>query len=255
MILFHAFACAVGFLTRIPVPGRASLPPRTAGVSVAFFPVVGLLLGAAAAGAADGVLHRLGLPPHLLWALALVALQALLTGALHLDGLSDVVDGLGGSRGDRDRALEIMRDPRTGAFGVVALILLLGAKVLVMDEVLRLPNPIVLLVAYPVAARLAAAVLVAFFPCARATGLAKTFHDESGWPMALLAAAAAGGAFWFLGPAVWIPAAVAVGAGLFTGAWISFRLKGLTGDGYGAAIEIAELAFLAAAAFPRIREA
>jgi len=253
MILLQAFACAVAFLTRIPMPGRASLPPRVAGFSIAFFPLVGLILGLASAGTAALLRDRLGLPPHLLWALLLVALQALLTGALHLDGLSDVVDGLGGSRGDRERALEIMKDPRVGAFGVVALILLLTGKVLVTHEVLRLPQSLPILLAYPVIARLAAALLIVAFPCARATGLARTFHEESRWPLALIAAFFAGGSLWILGPSTFIPAAWALGAGLATGGWISFRLQGLTGDAYGAAIEVAELTFLFAAAFPRIR--
>jgi len=255
MILLRAFACAVGFLTRIPVPGRATLPPRVAGFSVAFFPAVGFMLGLASAGAAALLRDRLHLPPHLLWALVLVAFHVFLTGALHLDGLSDVADGLGGSRGDRDRALEIMKDPRVGAFGVVALVLLLIGKVLVTDEALRLPQSLPLLMAGPVVARLAAALLVVAFPCARDTGLARTFHDESGCFTDLVATAAAGGCLWTLGPSTFVPAAWGLGAGLATGAWISFRLRGLTGDAYGAAIELAELTFLAAAAFPRLRGA
>jgi adenosylcobinamide-GDP ribazoletransferase len=255
MILLQAFACAVSFLTRIPVPGRASLPPRTAGLSVMFFPVVGLMLGAASAGVAALLRDQMHLAPHLLWALLLVSVQALLTGALHLDGLSDVVDGLGGSRGDRERALEIMKDTHIGAFGVVALILLLTGKTLLMNEVLRTPGTVALLMAYPVAARLGAALLVVFVPCARATGLAKIFHDGSRWPAALVAAAFAAAGLWQLGPSTFLPSAHALGAGLAVGAYLAIRLRGLTGDAYGAAIEVAELAFLAAVAFPRLRGA
>src|SRR6185503_21270080 len=108
MMLFRGLLTALGFLTRIPVPAGSWAP----GPSVAFFPAVGLLLGTISAGAAWLLFDRFGLAPHPVWALALVGLQALLTGALHLDGLSDVVDGLGGGRGDRARALEIMKDPR-----------------------------------------------------------------------------------------------------------------------------------------------
>jgi len=255
MILLQAFACAVSFLTRIPVPGRDSLPPRTAGLSVTFFPVVGLLLGAASAGVALLLRDRLQVPPHLVWALVLVAVQALLTGALHLDGLSDVVDGLGGSRGDRERALEIMKDPNIGAFGVVALILVLSGKILLMNEVLRTTDAVALLLAYPVAARLVASVLVVAIPCARATGLAKIFHDGSRWPAALIAGLFTAAALWQLGPSTLIPSAHALGAGLLAGAYLAIRLRGLTGDAYGAAIEVAELAFLAAAAWPRLRGA
>jgi adenosylcobinamide-GDP ribazoletransferase len=220
---------------------------------VAFFPAVGLLLGAGSWGIAWILFDRLALAPHLIWALALVGLQALLTGALHLDGLSDVVDGLGGSRGDRDRALEIMKDPRIGAFGVVALILLLIGKTLVMGEVLRLPARAAILLAYPVVARFAAALLVVFVPCARPTGLAQTFHQEARWPAALVAALTAGGLSWAQGWTTAVPAAWALGTGLAVGLLLAARLRGLTGDGYGAAIEIAEFGFLFAVAFPKIR--
>lgn len=253
MIVLRAFLCAVSFLTRIPAPGRGALSPRIAGLSVAFFPLVGLLLGAAAALAAWMLRDRLGLPPHVGGALLLVALQTLLTGALHLDGFSDVVDGLGGGRGNRERALEIMKDTRIGAFGVVALILLLIGKVVAMDEVLRMKERLAVLIAYPVAGRFAAVPLIVFFPCARSSGLGCTFHERSSWPVALVAAVFAGGTMGALGKIVLTPAAVALGVGLAAGISISIRLRGLTGDAYGAAIELAELAFLLTAALPQIR--
>lgn len=253
MIAIQAFLCAVSFLTRIPVPGRGSLPPRVAGLSVAFFPLVGLLLGGASAGVAWALRDRLGLPAHSAWTLLLVSLHALLTGALHLDGVSDVADGLGGGRGDRERALEIMKDTRVGAFGVVALILVLIGKVVAMDEVLRMPGYLAMLLAYPLVARFAVVPLIVFFPCARPTGLARTFHEQSRWPAALVAAGLAGVAMWVLGKTLFITAGIGVGVGLVVGILIASRLRGLTGDAYGASIELSELAFLLAAAFPRIR--
>lgn len=253
MILVRAVLCALSFLTRIPVPAPGELSPRVAGLSVAFFPAVGLLLGAASAGTAWLLLDRLGLPPHPVWAVALVGLQALLTGALHLDGLSDVVDGLGGSRGNRDRALEIMKDPRVGAFGVVALILVLGAKVLTMDEVLRMPGRSAFLLAYPVIARFVAVLLVVFIPCARSSGMAQTFHQQSGGPGAFLALLTVGVLLWRQGWSTLTSAEWALGTGMGVGLYIAARLRGLTGDGYGAAVELSELTFLFISTLPRIR--
>ncbi|MBV8879259.1 MAG: adenosylcobinamide-GDP ribazoletransferase [Planctomycetaceae bacterium] len=253
MILLQAVLCAVAFLTRVPVPSRSTLPPRVAGLSVAFFPVVGLLLGLFSAGAAWLLLDRLHWPPHPLWALVLVALQAFLTGALHLDGLSDVADGLGGSRGDRARALEIMKDPRIGAFGTVSLILLLMAKVLATHEVLRVPARTAALLACPMAARFGAVILVVFFPCARPTGLARTFHDESRWPMALVAAGLTTVALGLLGPDLFLPVGASLLVALGVGGWIAGRLGGLTGDAYGAAIELGEVVFLLGLAVPSVR--
>lgn len=253
MILLQAVLCAVSFLTRIPVPGTGALPPRAAGLSVAFFPAVGLLLGSVSAGVAWVLLDRLALPPHPVWALVLVSLHALLTGALHLDGLSDVVDGLGGSRGDRARALEIMKDSRVGAFGAVALIVVLIGKVLVMAEALRGPGRTALLLAYPVSARFAATLLVVFVPCARSTGMAHTFHQKARWWVALVAAIVVLGLLWAQGWATAMPSAWALGVGVTVGLYVAARLRGLTGDGYGAAIELGELAFLFAFAWPQIR--
>jgi adenosylcobinamide-GDP ribazoletransferase len=253
MRMLRALLSAVGFLTTIPVPGAGSWPPGVAGFSVVFFPAVGLLLGAISMGLAWVVLDRLALPPHPLWALALVGVQAILTGALHLDGLSDVVDGLGGSRGDRERALGIMKDPRIGAFGVVALVLVILAKGVAMDEVLRSPGRKAMLLAYPVVARLGAGLLVVFLPCARTTGLAHTFHREAHWTAALATALLTIGLLWAEEWATVVPAACGLGVGLAAGLYIAARLRGLTGDGYGAAIELGELAFLVASAFPRIQ--
>jgi adenosylcobinamide-GDP ribazoletransferase len=252
MILLRALLAAMAFLTRVPVPGAGSWAPGVAGVSVAFFPAVGLFLGAASAGLAWLMLGRLAFPPHLVWALALVSTQALLTGALHLDGLSDVVDGLGGARGDRERALEIMRDSRIGAFGVVALVLVLLAKVAAMNEVLRGPGCLAVLLACPTVARLGASILVTFVPCARPTGLAYTFHREAHGVSVLAAALVTLGLLWAQGWTTVVPAAWSLGASLATGLYIAARLRGLTGDAYGAAIELGELAFLLAAAFPGI---
>jgi adenosylcobinamide-GDP ribazoletransferase len=243
MILFRGLLTALGFLTRIPVPPGSWAP----GASVAFFPAVGLLLGAISAGGAWLLFDRFGLAPHPVWALSLVGLHALMTGALHLDGLSDVVDGLGGARGDRERALEIMKDPRIGAFGVVALIFAVGAKILLMNELLHQPGRLPLLLAYPVGVRFAAVVMVVLLPCARATGLAATFHQESRW-FGLVAAAVMTAAF--LGWQQWataIPTGHALGAALVTGLYLAAKLRGVTGDVYGAAIELGEIAFLFAA--------
>src|SRR5688572_27216434 len=103
------FLCAVGFLTIVPVPAGS---PGGLGRSAVWFPAVGLLLGLMLA-AVDAALVRL-FPPFLAAAI-LVALWALLTGGLHLDGLIDSCDALLASA-PRERRLEILRDPHRGAF-------------------------------------------------------------------------------------------------------------------------------------------
>src|SRR5262245_48108304 len=110
---------AVAFLTRIPV-GGASFDPRT---GAALFPVVGAGVGAAVGGTAYGLAR---IVPPLVAAGAALAVGALLTGALHLDGLADTADALGTR--SREAALAIMRDHAIGSYGAVALVLDLLVK-------------------------------------------------------------------------------------------------------------------------------
>jgi adenosylcobinamide-GDP ribazoletransferase len=132
--LIREYLLAVQFFTRIPITGRLAdwvgYSPEQLRASAAHFPGVGLLVGAVAAGVFTGVqalLPESTFTPLLAAALSTVA-TVLLTGAFHEDGLADVADGLGGSY-DRERALEIMKDSRVGAFGALALVLALLCKV------------------------------------------------------------------------------------------------------------------------------
>jgi adenosylcobinamide-GDP ribazoletransferase len=132
--LIREYLLAVQFFTRIPITGRLAewvgFSPEQLRASAAHFPGVGLLVGAVAAGVFTGV--QALLPDNLFTPLLAAALSTvatvLLTGAFHEDGLADVADGLGGSY-DRERALEIMKDSRVGAFGALALVLALLCKV------------------------------------------------------------------------------------------------------------------------------
>lgn len=139
MLHFLAQACrhyllALQFFTRIPVTGRLAhwvgFSPALFRASAGHFPGVGWMVGGLLAGFTALLLAAL--PGHAfspLVAAALgTALGVLMTGAFHEDGLADVFDGLGGSP-DRDRALIIMKDSRVGAFGAIAVMLVLLTKV------------------------------------------------------------------------------------------------------------------------------
>ncbi len=120
------FKVALQFLTRLPVRVPEPWPEGALARSVAMFPLIGLLIGAVGA-LAFTIAIWLGLPPALAAVLA-VAVQILLTGGLHEDGLADLADGFGGGR-TREEKLEIMRDSTLGSFGVIALILALLARI------------------------------------------------------------------------------------------------------------------------------
>ncbi|MGH6641049.1 MAG: adenosylcobinamide-GDP ribazoletransferase [Polaromonas sp.] len=131
---FRGYLLAVQFFTRLPITGRLAdwvgYSPELLRASAGHFPGVGVLAGAVAAAVyalLQAVLPDSTFTPLVAAALSTVA-TVWLTGGFHEDGLADVADGLGGSH-DRERALEIMKDSRVGAFGAMALVLALLGKV------------------------------------------------------------------------------------------------------------------------------
>ncbi len=131
------YLLALQFFTRIPVTGKladwAGFSPELLRASAGHFPGVGLLVGVLAAAVYvffQALLPDTSFTPLVAAVLSTVA-SVLLTGGFHEDGLADVADGLGGSS-LRERALEIMKDSRVGAFGAMALVLALLAKTAVL---------------------------------------------------------------------------------------------------------------------------
>jgi adenosylcobinamide-GDP ribazoletransferase len=122
---FDDFKTAVAFLTRLPMPHpQGPMPPNFVRAH-RMFPVVGALIGAAVGLLCLGLRH-VGVPDLAAAALALGA-GAVLTGALHEDGLADVADGFGGGR-DLASKLEIMRDSRLGTYGALILLVSFATK-------------------------------------------------------------------------------------------------------------------------------
>ena len=124
-------ANATAFLTRLPIPAGWQDHSRGLALSARAFPLVGLLIGTVTAVILLGA-RAAGFSP-LLAALIAVAATALLTGALHEDGLADMADGFGGGH-TRERKLEIMHDSGIGAYGVLALVFTLLIKTAAASE-------------------------------------------------------------------------------------------------------------------------
>ncbi len=116
---------AVQYFTRIRVPAWVGHAQEQLDGAVRYFPVIGLIVGACAATTLWLAAQVLPAP---LPAMLATIVTVLMTGAIHEDGLADTCDGLGGGA-TRERALEIMKDPRIGAFGAIALILTLALKI------------------------------------------------------------------------------------------------------------------------------
>jgi len=233
--MMRALRAAFSFLTRLPM-GRGAVTERDLGRAVGFFPLVGLVLGLVLAGTAYALS---GYVSPLVLSVVLVTILAAVTGALHLDGLADLFDGLAGGHGDPRRTLEIMRDSRIGAQGAVALVLLLLAKTVALAAVLE-HRDYLSLAAFPVIARWVVTPQIALYPYARDNGLGRAFNGHAGWVQLLLATGIMAAVAAGLGTGVAKQAGLALVVTLALASWLRARLGGLTGDIYGASIEIAE---------------
>jgi cobalamin 5'-phosphate synthase/cobalamin synthase len=223
------------FLTRVPVPARPPFDAADLGKATLVFPLVGAAVGALQAGAVKLLAPHL--PSLLVAALAILA-GVIATGALHLDGLGDSADGLGGGRTPED-SLRIMRDHAVGAYGVVAIALTLAIKLAAIAALVERGAAISQLVLAAALGRFSAVPLARFWPCARRDGgLGAALTSHVG-PAELLGATVLAGAaaFWLGG--LWAFAAV-VGLTLLSGIACMRRLGGVTGDTMGATCELAE---------------
>lgn len=231
------FLVAFQFLTIIPLPFAVRCEEEDLGRSMAYFPLVGLALGALLAGA-DFLLAPL--LPRQVADLVLVSLLAVVTGGLHLDGLSDVCDGLA-ARGSRERFLAVMKDSRVGAVGAIGLVLGLALK---YQAILALPDghKREALIFFPLAARFAQVQMTVGAKRARADGLGSAFVGGAGaLQLAIAAAMTAVAAFLLLGTAGLFCAALLYLATWGIRAWSHRRLGGITGDVIGCASELNEI--------------
>ncbi len=254
---------ALQFFTRIPITGRLAAwvgyNPAMLRASAAHFPGVGCLVGALVAGVS--ALLLIALPPSpfgpLVVAVLGTAASVWITGAFHEDGLADVADGLGGS-GDRVRALDIMKDSRVGAFGALALVLMLLTKVSLLALIGSIsPNALLWgLFAAHVVSRACPLVLIRAMPHVGddATTKSKPLADQISWGSLAIAFAWAAGALvlvGWLGPGfnlVW-PLLGSALALLWMGRLFWRRLQGFTGDCLGATQQVCEAAFYLGLAF------
>lgn len=240
---FNSFARAVSFLTVIPMPPSSieTVNAEDFARSFGFFPLVGLLIGFFCS-LFYFLSHRW--MPNLLAAVCITALLTLLTRGLHLDGLADLTDGVGGGY-TAERRLQIMKDSRIGAFGSLALTLAILFKVSALHALMEANHwqPILLV---PVFSRLSMVLTAYKSPYARAEGgLAKSFVEPMTLQQPLTALLFSGAAAVVASPP-WILAylAGAVCCSFSIRALSCKWLGGVTGDVLGAANEVAEITLL-----------
>ncbi len=234
---------AVTFYTQVPIPHHW---PMSFEKIARFAPFVGMGIGLMLA-AADWGLATLTMPLVTRCAL-LVTLWLWFTGGLHLDGAMDTADGL--AVPDPARRLDVMADSRTGAFGAMIAVVLLGLKTLCLTDLETLRW-----VALPLAAgwgRWGQVVAIARYPYLRAEGKGafhKTHaHPATDWLWGFVALLGLSGIAWAIAPAsgLWLITVTGIGGliALAVGAWLQWQLGGHTGDTYGAIVEWTEALLL-----------
>lgn len=265
------YLLAVQFFTRIPVTGALAewvgFSTAMLRASAAHFPGVGWLVGGLVAAMSGLLLWALpynGFAPLVVAALG-TAFGILLTGAFHEDGLADVADGLGGSL-DRNRALEIMKDSRVGAFGAIAIVAALLVKVALLAQLAALGYGLLCagLVAAHVVSRTWPLLLIRLLPHvgdvagSKSKPLADQITVGALWVALLWCAAAlllvvglqaqyewiapGYGALVMLEPLLW--GLIASGLAFwYLWRWFAQRLQGFTGDCLGTVQQVCELAF------------
>lgn len=276
---WRALLFAGRFLTRTPLPDPGAPAPGELGRAALYYPLVGLLLGAVLALLGALMVWLLPNPAPLAIAAVLLIGWVWGTGALHLDGLGDCADAWVGGLGSRERTFAILKDPRSGAMAVVALVLILIARFAALAALVQalagaaLPMGLgsanngggasagwLALAWLPALARAQVLLLALTTSYARPTGMGAALRDELRRPAAWLVVAATWtGALLTL----WLVAGSAGGTGLVAGlasglmlalaaalvfvAWrrsMVTRLGGFTGDTAGALVELTETALL-----------
>lgn len=234
---------ALSLLTRLPLP-RTHIAPRGAQAAWAW-PIVGAFIGALAAGiAAVGL--ALGLSPGVVAALVLAG-QAMLTGAMHEDGLADSADGLWGGW-DKSRRLEIMKDSHIGSYGVLALILVTLARWSALATLLATGGAYGAIIAAAALSRAPMAVLMSWLPNARDAGLSQSVGRPNANIAAIAFAVAVLICLLFAGWHVFAMACAVAGISLGLGLVARAKIGGQTGDILGASQQLSEAAALCALA-------
>jgi adenosylcobinamide-GDP ribazoletransferase len=242
------FFIALQFFTRLPIPGWVGFEASWLQHASRYFPLVGSVVAAIAAGVYYAAALVLPAPVA---AVLSTAASIYITGAFHEDGFADTCDGLGGGM-TKERALEIMKDSRVGAYGAIGIVCMLASK---LTALAMLPPRVAvgaLFVAHPLS-RLAATALIWKLDYVRGEGKAKPLAQQmtaNEFAIAaltcVLPAACVLAAGWIAPVAILAAALASTAAAPWLGRLFVRRLGGYTGDCLGAVQQLAEaLAYVA----------
>lgn len=247
--MLDSFFIGLQFLTQISIVKQTVWTEESFGKSVKYFPAVGAVLGLFYVTIAE-ILNLLtgGAFPMLTAAVILMSM-AILTGGIHCDGFIDTMDGLFSGR-DRERMLEIMKDSRVGAFGVVSFVMLSILAFAILSELSRISTFMLIAAIYsaPIIGRLMMVVTIGSFLYARPEGMGKAFAEYTTRSTIILAMVET---LILLLPLILLSAMVTKPLfislmmvlifTLYFGKFATKKVGGVTGDIYGAVEIISEV--------------
>ncbi len=232
---------ALGLLTRLPVRVDGDWAAQRGAAAAWAYPLVGLIVGLIS-GAVALVACWLGLPTSVQAGVAVLT-AVMVTGALHEDGLADCADGFWGSH-DRARRLEIMKDSRIGAYGVLALVFGIGLRWVGLWAARDAGLFWVVFLVPAMASRAAMVWVMAALPLARDTGLSRVVGQPAGRVALAAATIAAAATLVMTGMSVAAVALVAAAMCLAVMALARAKIGGQTGDVLGGTQQVVEIAVL-----------
>ncbi|MBP6062819.1 MAG: adenosylcobinamide-GDP ribazoletransferase [Fusobacteriaceae bacterium] len=236
------------FTTRLPLGNSSNFTEDGVGKSMKFFPLVGIILGLIMYTA--HTLLSLYINSSLVIAAIIVVIYVILTGALHLDGLSDTFDGIFSYR-SKQRMLEIMKDSRVGANGVIVLVLYFILNIIFLADLESIELPMgAFILLYPVIGRMNTVINCATAPYARTSGMAKDFVEQTDYKGFLISFLITMGYAYavltYFKLDISIIAIVPIMAilGYYFARLMTRKIGGVTGDTLGAVLELTQVVML-----------
>ena len=224
-------------LTRLPAGRLEGDAPELAAAKWAF-PLAGLVVGGSLAGVYIAM-NSLGLPAGLAAILALGA-GVMMTGGLHEDGLADCADGFGGGQ-TKGQKLAIMKDSTVGSYGVLALILVISARIMALAALPATAQSLILLISLAMVSRMMMVIYLDWLPSACAEGLGHEAGKDSGLSV-VVAAVLCVPALMYSGGLILFSLAALCGAAILVGWTANRQIGGQTGDVCGAVQILSETA-------------
>ena len=243
------FFIGLQFLTRLSIVKQTVWTEESFGKSVKFFPAVGAVLGICYAVLLFVLVYFTDEKFSIFIGAFGFFLNVILTGGIHCDGLMDSADGLFSGR-EKDKILEIMKDSRAGAFGVVALVTVATLEISALAELAENFTMLLFIAVYaaPIIGRLAMVLAISIFPYARPEGLGKAFSKYATpktFLFALVETLLLLLPLYFIDEEIFYVAVIALLAAmlfaLYFGKYVMLKIGGLTGDIYGAIEMLTEL--------------